>query len=126
MGVAIIAVILIFPAELIGIFLGEGEAATIATARMFLLYFWPAMLVNGLNIAFSSYFTSLHKAAQSAAIALSRSLALPVVLVLTLSIFLGDVGIFIAIPLAEAATLFLSLFFFSRHRPRKVLAAAGV
>ncbi|MFW5769017.1 MAG: MATE family efflux transporter [Spirochaetota bacterium] len=126
MGLVIIAVILIFPAQLIGIFLGEGEAATITTARRFLVYFWPAMLANGLNIAFSSYFTSLHKAAHSAVIALSRSLALPVLFILSLSVLLGDVGIFIAIPLAEYATLLMSLFFFSRNRPRKVLAAAAV
>jgi putative MATE family efflux protein len=126
MGLVIIAVILIFPARLIGIFLGEGEVVTLVTARTFLLYFWPAMLANGLNIAFSAYFTSLHKAAHSAAIALSRSLGLPVLLVLSLSTLLGDVGIFIAIPLAEYATLLLSLFFFTRNRPRKVLAAARV
>lgn len=125
-GVVVITIILVFPAQLIGIFLGEGEAATIATARRFLFYFWPAMLVNGLNIAFSSYFTSLHKAAHSAAIALSRSLALPVLFVLSLSALIGDAGIFIAIPLAEFATLFLSLIFFFRNRPRKVLAAVGV
>ena len=124
-GIAVTAVILLFPEPLIRIFLHEGELAAIATARTFLLYFWPAMLVNGLNIAFSSYFTSLHKAAHSAAIALSRSLALPVLFVLSLSAFIGDVGIFIAIPLAEFATLFLSLAFFFRNRPQKVLAAAG-
>lgn len=124
-GITVTAVILLFPGPLIGIFLHKEAAVTIATARTFLLYFWPAMLINGLNIAFSSSFTSLHKAAHSAAIALSRSLGLPVLFVLALSALIGDVGIFIAIPLAEFATLFLSLAFFFRNRPQKVLAAAG-
>ena len=56
---------------------------------------------------------------------LSRSLGLPVLFILSLSALIGDVGIFIARPLAEFATLFLSLAFFFRNRPQKVLAAAG-
>lgn len=121
-GVVMVAVILLFPDPMIGIFLPAGELHTINTARIFLSYFWPAMLVNGINIVFSSYLTSLHKAAHSAAIALLRSLVLPAMLVISLSALMGDVGIFIAIPLAEYATLAVALLFFSGNRPGRVLA----
>jgi putative MATE family efflux protein len=120
-GIVIALLVLLFPEGMINIFLQEGEGMTVETARRFLIYFWPAMLINGINIALSSYFTSLHKAAHSAAIALSRSLLLPVAFVLSLSALIGDIGIFIAIPLAEFATLFLALLFFMRNTPKRVL-----
>jgi putative MATE family efflux protein len=123
-GLVISTVILLFPGQMISIFLQRGDAATFFTARTFLLYFWPAMLVNGINIAFSSYFTSLHKAVHSAAIALSRSLGLPVLFVLALSALIGDVGIFIAIPLAELATLVLSVVLFVKNMPKQILLSS--
>jgi putative MATE family efflux protein len=124
-GMLIAAVMLIFPEALISIFLQEGDLATLETARTFLLFLWPASLANGINVALSAYFTSLHKAVHSAVIALSRSLALPVVLVLGLSALVGDVGIFIAIPLAEFATLIMAVLLFGRNRPVPIVAAAG-
>ena len=120
-GIVIALLVLLFPEGMINIFLQEGEGMTVETARRFLIYFWPAMLINGINIALSSYFTSLHKAVHSAAIAVSRSLLLPVVFVLSLSALIGDIGIFIAIPLAEFTTLFLAVLFFIRNTPKRVL-----
>lgn len=125
-GIMLAAVILLFPGRLISVFLQEGEASTLETARHFLLYFWPAMCVNGLNIAFSSYFTSLHKAAHSASIALLRSLILPVLFVLSLSALIGDVGIFVAVPIAEGLTFILSVILFLRNRPERILETGEV
>jgi len=70
-----------------------------------------------MNITLSSYFTSLHKPLQSATIALSRSLVLPVLGLLFLPLWFGDNGVFLAIPVAEAATFILAAVLVSYNRP---------
>jgi Na+-driven multidrug efflux pump len=79
--------------------------------------FWPAFLFNGMNITLASYFTSLHKPLQSAAIAVSRSLLLPVLGLALLPLWFGDDGVFLAIPMAEAFTFVLATVLFYRTRP---------
>jgi Na+-driven multidrug efflux pump len=79
--------------------------------------FWPAFLFNGMNLSLSSYFTALHKPLQSASIAVSRSLVLPVLGLLLLPIWFGDRGVYLAIPAAEAVTFILAIVLVSRDRP---------
>jgi putative MATE family efflux protein len=115
-GVLVSGLFLLIPETLISLFLREGENRTIEIALSFIALFWPAFLFNGMNITLSSYFTALHKPLQSATIALSRSLVLPVMGLLLLPRWFGDNGVFMAIPLAEAATFILAAVLVSKNR----------
>jgi len=122
-GLIVSALFILFPEALISIFLSEGENSTEAIALSFIAVFWPAFLFNGVNITLASYFTALHKPLQSAAIAVSRSLVLPAIGLMLLPAWLGDTGIFIAVPVAEALTLVIALILVVLNRPSRIVAA---
>ncbi len=123
LAVVVISVLLFSPNTIIEMFLESRDQKTISITYNFITFFWPAFIFNGLNIACSSYFTAMHKPIHSAAIAISRSLLLPVIFLLTLPLFFGDAGIFIAIPITEILTFFLAGFLYLRNQPDKILAA---
>jgi putative MATE family efflux protein len=108
-GVTASALFVFLPEAMVGLFLGDAEDETLGIALEFIAWFWPAFLFNGMNLTFASYFTALHRPVPSAAIALSRSLLLPAAGLLLLPLWLGDRGIFLAIPLAEAMTFAFAL-----------------
>jgi len=108
---------LLIPETLISLFLRAGEDHTFEIALTFVALFWPAFLFNGMNITLASYFTSLHKPLQSAAIAVSRSLILPVLGLALLPLWFGDDGVFLAIPVAEAIAFILAIVLVKRNRP---------
>jgi len=116
-GILLSSMFLLIPETLISLFLRAGEEHTVEIALTFIALFWPAFLFNGVNITFASYFTSLHKPLQSAAIAVSRSLVLPVLGLLLLPLWFGDNGVFLAIPVAEAIAFILAIVLVNRNRP---------
>lgn len=120
-GLLVSALFLFIPETLISLFLREGETRTIEIALNFIVIFWPAFLFNGVNLTLASYFTALHKPLQSAAIAVSRSLVLPAAGLILLPRWLGDDGVYMAIPLAEALTFILAVFLVSRNRPGNMM-----
>ncbi len=120
-GLSVSALFVFLPQALIGLFLGEGEQATVDIALAFIAAFWPAFLFNGMNLTLASYFTALHKPLQSAAIAVSRSLILPVLGIMFLPLWLGDTGVYIAIPVAEALTFVMALLLVTRYRPSQII-----
>lgn len=119
----IITLLLAIPEILIGFFLKPEELSTMDIALRFIAFFWPAFLFSGINISLSEYFTACHKPLLSASIALSRSLVLPLLFLFFLPRLLGDIGIFIALPIAEAMTLVMAFTFLNKHRPRQIIAA---
>ena len=124
-GVLVSALFLLIPETLVSVFLAEGEKETEGIALAFIALFWPAFLFNGVNVTLAAYFTAMHKPLQSAAIAVSRSLVLPVLGLLLLPIWLGDRGVFVAIPVAEALTLVFALLLVSRNTPSRLVAASA-
>jgi len=124
-GVLVSALFLLIPETLVSVFLAEGEEETTEIALAFIALFWPAFLFNGVNVTLAAYFTAMHKPLQSAAIAISRSLVLPLLGLLLLPIWLGDRGVFVAIPVAEALTLVFALLLVSRNTPSRLVATSG-
>jgi len=116
-GLLVSTLFVLAPEFLISLFLGDKEIETVGIALEFIAFFWPAFLFNGMNITFASYFTAMHKPLQSAVIAVSRSLLLPVLGLLILPVWLGDRGVYLAIPISEALTFILALVLVSRYRP---------
>jgi len=106
---------------LISFFLMPGESLTADITTRFISYFWPAFIFSGVNICLTAYFTACHKPLQSAIIALSRSLVLPLLLLATLPIFFGEIGVFISIPIAEFVTFVVAIALFTRNTPEKIV-----
>jgi MATE family, multidrug efflux pump len=111
---------------LISFFLQPGETLTEDITTQFVSYFWPAFIFSGVNICLTAYFTACHKPLQSASIALSRSLVLPLLLLATLPIFFGEIGIFISLPIAEFVTFLLAVKFFVQNTPEKIVNADAI
>lgn len=120
-GAFMIIAMLLIPDLLIGAFLDDDSIRTREIATRFMLYIWPAFLFIGLNILLSVYFTSMHKPVQSMYIAFSRSFVLPVTALLLLPLWIGDVGMFVALPIAEALTFFLALYFYIKSKPQDII-----
>ncbi len=116
-GLCACVLFVFFPQTLIAMFLREGEDKTVEIALAFISVFWPAFIFNGMNITMASYFTALHKPVQSTVIALSRSLVLPALGLILLPIWFGDMGVYIAIPIAEALTFLFALLLLFIYRP---------
>lgn len=122
-GVAMILIIVSIPEILTRVFLKPDEVETARIAAQFLTFLWPAFLFNGLNILASAYLTSMQKPMQSAFIAFSRGFALPAAFLLMLPMWLGDAGIYLSLPLAEAVAFAASVLFFMQNTPSRVIQA---
>lgn len=116
-GLLVCALLLTMPEQMVNVFLPAGEQSTVGLALVFVAFFWPAFLFNGMNITMASYFTALHRPIPSASIALTRSLLLPAVGLLLLPRWFGDKGVYLAIPLAEFFTFLLALILVMRFKP---------
>lgn len=109
--------VLIIPETLINIFLESSELETKRITVEFISYAWPAFLFLGLNILITSYLTSMQKPLYSVIIALLRSLILPVLFIITLPQVFGNVGIFMALAVAEFLTFIVASYIFINNRP---------
>ncbi len=120
-GLILATSVVIVPEQISNIFLQERDQESIAIILTFLSLVWPAFLFNGSNMVISAYFTAMHKPLPSATIAILRSLVFPVILIIGLPLFLGDIGIYLAIPFAEFLTFFIALYLFRASTPSKVI-----
>ncbi|MBW2370659.1 MAG: polysaccharide biosynthesis C-terminal domain-containing protein, partial [Deltaproteobacteria bacterium] len=116
-GVSIVLLIFLIPNLLIDLFLETDDGRTETIVLNFFSVFWPAFLFNGANLLISAYFTAMHKPLHSTLLAVSRSMAFPVVFLFVLPLFLGDTGIYLSIPAAELCTFSIALFLLWHNRP---------
>lgn len=112
--------ILTIPYTLINLFLKDSEQETKEITLEFITYAWPAFLFSGLNILITSYLTSIQKASLSALIALLRSLILPVSAIFILSYIFGNIGIFMALSVAEFITFLIAIKIFMKNNPNLI------
>jgi len=124
-GFSLVALLLLIPEQLAGLFLDNGTEETRRLTLAFISLSWPAFVWNGFNVLFSAYFTAIHKPLPSAFVAFSRTLVFPLLFVTVLPVFFGDAGIFVSFSLAEFLTFILVLYFFSLMLPHKVVHEAA-
>ncbi|OEE43540.1 multidrug transporter MatE [Enterovibrio norvegicus] len=115
----LVLVCTLIPHHLSQLFLSDLENASQQSALLYLNILWPCLMFSGLNVLISAYFTAVQKPLQSTAIALSRGLVLPVVLLLSFSTYLKQTHFLAALPVAEFITLALALTLFAVHQKRK-------
>ncbi len=117
------ALLIWFKADvLVGVFADGEDVETIALAVSIATIIWPVFLFNGANLIISGYFTGMQKPGLSATLAVLRSLALPVVFILTFFTLFGLGGIFYALPVAEVVTLCVALVMLKNYRPAALVS----
>ena len=121
-GLLLIAIVLGFPELIIDLFLESGEKETSTIILAFLALVWPVFLFNGTNMVISAYFTALHNPIASGIIAISRSLLFPVLFILTLPLFFGEKGLYLALVAAEFVTLIIAIVLFIKNTPSKSIS----
>ncbi len=87
--------------------------------------FGVSFLLSGVNVIASFYFTSIGKAVESAVISGARGFVILLACIFILPPLLGMTGIWLAAPVTEGLTLFLSLLFIRRDKTNFPLRAAG-
>lgn len=94
------------PEIVIGYLLNSTQnPESFALALEFASYIKYTFLFIGLNIIFSSSFTAFQLPLHSVTVGLSRGLILPVIFIFTLPLFMGNTGLYVAVPLAEFSTI---------------------
>ncbi|GAA3955900.1 MATE family efflux transporter [Allohahella marinimesophila] len=106
---------------LVDMFLEDSAVAAAELARSFFFILWPLFPVNGVNVLISAYLTAMHLPLASATVAFSRSLVLPITLLLCFYWWLPDQPILLALPVAEWLTFLLAGALYLRFRPRRLV-----
>ena len=113
-----------FPRQLISLF-GTGSPEYFEFAVRFMRTFLFMVLVNGVQILSSNFFTAIGKAPRGVFLSLTRQVLFLIPLILILPLFLGLDGILYAAPIADGmAFVVTTLFMASFYRQTKREAAA--
>ncbi|MBQ8958375.1 MAG: MATE family efflux transporter [Bacteroidales bacterium] len=107
-GVGVYLVVLVFKQGIVGAF-SEGdpelhELAIVATTYVTLHY-----LISFVNIVASSFHTAIERPLESVVIALCRSIIFVLIPLFVLTPILGQLGIWLSMPIAEVLTLLVSV-----------------
>ena len=108
------SVLLFFNRIIASVFTKGDRQVMELTASIARYYSW-AYLPMALNITFSMYFTSIHYAAESAITAVLRSLVLFLLFLFTLPPIIGNIGLWMTVPAAEAVTFVVVLILLVRR-----------
>lgn len=114
-GIILTALAEVLSAPLADIFVGYDRELAAMTRHGFCLYA-VSFLINGFNIFGSAFFTALSNGIVSAAISFLRTLVFQIAVVLTLPVVLGINGIWLAVAVAEALTLIVTVYFLVNQR----------
>ena len=116
-GITLFAVAFLLSGTLSKIFVGYDAELYAMTVRGFRLYA-ISYLLAGFNIYGSSFFTALNNGIVSAAISFLRTVLFEVAAILILPIFFQLDGIWLAITVAELASIIITAVFFFALRKR--------
>ena len=97
-----------FPQNIISLF-GDGDKLYLEFAVLFMRIYLFMVLVNGVQLLSSSFFTAIGKAAKGALLALTRQVFFLIPLILVLPLRFGILGVLFAGPLADFSAFILSI-----------------
>ena len=110
---------LIVPNLFTHIFLKPNEELLAMSSTAIRVYF-IGFFVTGINMFMVGYFQSTVKAKLSLTLCLVRGCILSLIFVWTLAPFLGIVGIWASVPLAEFVTLFIAFYFLRKLKKEEL------
>lgn len=108
MGATMTLLAWVFAPVLAEIFVGYDEALVALTVHALSLYMW-AFLIMGISIFGSAFFTALNNGPVSAAISFTRAIIFECAFVLIMPPLIGANGIWLAMPLAEVASVLVTI-----------------
>lgn len=111
LGSIIFIIIIFFKESLVGLFVNNNKEVfdlAINGARIYAV----AFLINGLNVIYSGYFTSIGKALASIIIAASRGILFIIIGVMIIPRLFGINGVWATVPCAELLTLMIVIFLY--------------
>ena len=107
-GIGVFIVVLIFKQPIVNAFT-EGDAELHALALTAVTYVTLHYLISFINIVACSFHTAIERPVESVVIALCRSIIFVLVPLFALTPLIGQLGIWLSMPIAEALTLAVSL-----------------
>lgn len=107
-SMVILAVALLFSEPIVGIFTGEANHTYELAVEGFFLFSFN-YLFAGINIFASAMFTALSNGKISAIISFCRTFVFITASIVLLPRVMGITGVWLAVPLAELVTLFISI-----------------
>ncbi|MEG0238055.1 MAG: MATE family efflux transporter [Clostridium sp.] len=113
LSIVIFLISILFGKYIIGIFTNDLIVYEIALSGIKLFSF--GFLIIGINVFMSGYFTSIGSGHISAIISISRSLVFVTLAIIFLPRFIDVNGIWLAIPIAELLTIFLSITYYFKY-----------
>ena len=103
-----------FPKSVISLF-GDGDRLYFEFAVLFMRIYLFMVLVNGVQVLSSSFFTAIGKAMKGALLALTRQVFFLIPLILVLPLWFGIMGVLLAGPVADFAAFLLSVVMVGRE-----------
>ena len=103
-----------FPSTIVSLF-GDGEPLYISFAVLFMRTFLFMVLVNGVQLLSSNFFTAIGKALKGLLLSLTRQVFFLIPLVLLLPLRFGLFGVLLAGPIADFVAFVLSVVLVSRE-----------
>lgn len=116
-AVALTLIAFLFAKPIASIFVGYDAELLDMTVRAFRICAVP-LLVMWFNIYASAFFTSLNNGAVSAAISAVRSLALPVICIITLPMLFKLDGVWFSLVLSEFLSVIVSIYFVIKNKKK--------
>lgn len=116
-SIVIFGTAITFGSSLVSLFSEKGTRVYEITRRGFLIFPF-SFLFCGLNIFASATFTALSNGKLSAVLSFLRTFGLILVLLLILPEFMGVVGVWMAVPIAELLTMVVALSFLYHNKDR--------
>lgn len=107
-GVSVFVVVQLFKAPIVRVF-SNGDTALYSLAFTAATFVTLHYLASFVNIVGSSFHTAVERPLESVVIALCRSLIFVLIPLFVLPRFIGDMGIWLSMPVAEVATLFVTI-----------------
>lgn len=107
----------VFPDPIISLF-GDGEPLYFEFARLFMRTFLFMVLVNGVQLLSSNFFTAIGKALKGLLLALTRQVFFLIPLILILPLRFGIFGVLLAGPIADFIAFVVSVVFVYREFKR--------
>ena len=116
LGLVITVVFLLFPSFIVGIFINE-DSQTAIIASDGLPYYSLGFVFLAINICMVGFYQSIEKAGLAVAVTLLRGVLLLVLAFIVMPIFLGTLGLWMAVPIAElSTTLVVMILYVARKR----------
>ncbi|MEG0295919.1 MAG: MATE family efflux transporter [Clostridium sp.] len=112
-GIILAVILIVFGDKIVYMFVGSDKEVHDLAIHI-IGFYAVAMMLTGINVVASMYYTAINEPLISASIAGTRSLIALIIGVLILPIFFGQDGIWASVVFAESATLLLTVYCFKK------------